>query len=210
MFSDASAGAGQFFTYEFDQHAEDMRKYVHLYTGKAGDTEIAVLCPTTLYRLGGDLHPTISAAARLRDLCDFDVLDELLIGDGALATGKYKVLVLVQTQMIDQPILDKLAEFRGAGGKIVLVGNSAMANAEGKEWSFASRLARVPEMQSNKAWLTELGKMLEGCKGYDGKIDGLWSTRRGHELFILNTTDKPVRHPTAGLIQPHAIWTSDK
>ena len=61
-----------------------MQKYVHLITGKPGETEVAVYCPTTLYRLGGNLQPTIKAAYPLRDLCEFDVLDETLINDGAL------------------------------------------------------------------------------------------------------------------------------
>ncbi len=63
LFSDASVGAKQIFTYEFDQHIPEIHKYVHLVTGKPGDTQIAVLCPTTLYRLGGDLKPTIQHAA---------------------------------------------------------------------------------------------------------------------------------------------------
>jgi hypothetical protein len=58
-----------------------------------GETDIAVYCPTTLYRLGSDLKPTIDSARQLRDLCDYDVLDELLIDDGAL-NEKYKMLVM--------------------------------------------------------------------------------------------------------------------
>jgi len=54
-FSDASAGAKQFFSYEFEQHADDIHKYIQLITGKPGETEVAVYCPTTLYRLGGSL-----------------------------------------------------------------------------------------------------------------------------------------------------------
>src|ERR1035438_8900593 len=89
MFSDASCGAAQFFTYEFESHAADIQRYVHLFTGKPGDTEIAVYCPTTLYRLGGNLQSPIGAGYPLRDLCEFDVLDELLIADGALPPKSY-------------------------------------------------------------------------------------------------------------------------
>ena len=86
MFSDASAGASQFFTYEFPEHADDIHKYGRLITGHPGDTQVAVYCPTTLYRLGADLRPTIDASRSLRDLCDFDVLDEELISSTALST----------------------------------------------------------------------------------------------------------------------------
>ena len=47
-------------------------------TGVPGETETAVFCPTILYRLGGDLNPTIDWSQRLRDLTDFDVLDEIM------------------------------------------------------------------------------------------------------------------------------------
>src|SRR5207249_998301 len=107
IFSDAAAGASQFFTYEFERHATNMQKYIRLLTGKPGETEIAVYCPTTLYRLGGDLQPTIKACYPLRDLCDFDVLDELLIEDGALTAKCYKVLLLLQGEITEQTTLPR-------------------------------------------------------------------------------------------------------
>src|SRR5439155_2755864 len=36
MFSDAACGASQFFTYQFEQHAATMQKYIRLLTGKPG------------------------------------------------------------------------------------------------------------------------------------------------------------------------------
>ncbi len=124
VFDDASCGACQFFTYEFEQHVPEIQKYVHLYTGRPGETRIALLCPTTLYRLGGDLSPTISAAGKLRDLCDFDVLDELLIGDGALDRKRYDVLLIAQADYVDQPILSRIDAFISAGGKVIFAGES--------------------------------------------------------------------------------------
>src|SRR5262245_47659547 len=117
MFSDASSGAAQFFTYEFEKHAPTMRKYVHLLTGKPGETEVAVYCPTTLYRLGGDLKPTIQAAHSLRDLCEFDVLDEVLIEDGALTTKRYKGLLVFQADVVEKEILVRFDKFLRAGGR---------------------------------------------------------------------------------------------
>src|SRR5207237_7805850 len=120
------SGAAQFFTYEFEQHAPTMQKYVHLLTGKPGETEIAVYCPTTLYRLGGNLQPTIQAAYPLRDLCEFDVLDEILITDGAMTTKRYKALLLFQADIVDQPILKKLDTFLRAGGRIIQIGDHSI------------------------------------------------------------------------------------
>src|SRR5439155_4875812 len=93
LFSDMDCGARQVFTYDCEKHADDVRRYVHLVTGQSGETETAVLCPTTLYRLGGDLSPTIRQSDRLRDVANFDVLDELLIADGALRADRYKILL---------------------------------------------------------------------------------------------------------------------
>jgi len=188
MFSDASAGAAQHFTYEFDRHAANIRKYIHLYTGKPGDTEIAVLCPTTLYRLGGDLRPTISWSNQLRDLSDFDVLDELLVLDGALRNDRYKVLVLFQADFIDQPVLDKIDSFIAGGGTVLVAGRTVPRNVDGQPW----RQQKVAYRRG--ATLAHFKKLADANKfrGYDGLADGVWTTRRGTQLIMLNTTAKAV------------------
>ncbi|MEA2709647.1 MAG: hypothetical protein QOF78_2248, partial [Phycisphaerales bacterium] len=188
MFSDASCGTKQLFTYEFDAHAADIRKYAHLVTGVPGETEIAVLCPTTLYRLGGDLTPTIDRSHKLRDLADYDVLDELLVRDGALKADRYKVLILFQADFIDQPVLDRIDAFIAGGGTVLVAGQTVPRNVEGKPW------------QQKKVTYTR-GRTLEQFqkladthkfKGYDGITDGVWTTRRATQLIMLNTTGKSV------------------
>jgi hypothetical protein len=209
MFSDASAGAAQFFTYEFEQHAATMQRYIHLLTGKPGDSEVAVYCPTTLYRLGASLKPTIDAATALRDLCEFDVLDELLIADGALTTKRYKALLIFQGEIVDEPVLRKLDAFLRAGGKIIQVGESPIANVEGQPWPGRARLNRVPALASDRVWLKELSAQLAGLKGADGQLDKLWTCRRGKQVFVFNTSDKPVTTIIDGepaAVSPHEIW----
>ncbi len=204
MFSDASCGASQHFTYEFDQHVEEIRKYIHLYTGKPGETEVALFCPTTYYRLGGDLGPTIRAANKLRDLCEFDVLDELLIEDGALTPAKYKVLVVTQAEIVDRLILEKLDAYVRAGGKVVLVKKQAVAEVEGREWVMARELTTVANLE-------ELKGLVGGLNGVDGKFDGLWTCRRGGQTMVFNTTDKAVAAEVNGkqvTVEPASIWES--
>jgi hypothetical protein len=213
MFSDASCGAEQFFTYEFDQHVPEIQKYVRLYIGHAGETRIALLCPTTLYRLGGNLAPTISSAKKLRDLCDFDVLDELLIEDGALSRARYDVLLIAQGDIVDQPILEKLDGFLRAGGRIVLIGDAPVKDVDGNAWPSAQSLPRTaPLGAKNHQWLTDLAPMLKEIPGCDGKLDGLWTTRRGKQVMILNPGDQPI-DTTIGehtvTIEPHSIWTNE-
>ena len=209
MFSDASCGAAQLFTYEFESHAADIQKYVHLFTGQPGETEIAVYCPTTLYRLGGDLQPTIGAGYPLRDLCEYDVLDELLITDGALTAKRYRAFILFQAGIVEQPILDKIDAFRRAGGKVIAVGDARIKNVNGQLWSGASRIERVAPLKSGQVWLKELSLQLAGYKGVDGQLDGGWTCRRSNQVFAFNSTAKPVERKIDGQmvkLAPYAIW----
>jgi len=209
MFCDASAGAAQFFTYEFDLHSATMRKYISLITGKSGETEVAVYCPTTLYRLGGDLQTTISAGSGLRDLCEFDVLDELLIADGALAIPRYKTLLMFQGDIIDRPILDKIDEFQRAGGKVVTIGKLEVQDVEGHPWIPTAPVISVSPRGKNSPWKNELIPILSGLKGVDGQLDGLWTCRRGAQVFVYNNNTNSVSTKIDGQpveIESHSIW----
>jgi hypothetical protein len=214
MFSDASCGASQIFTYQFDRHAEAIQKYVHLFTGKPGETEIAVYCPTTLWRLGGDLKKTIDASDQLRDLCDFDVLDELLINDGALSFPRYKALILFQGDFVDQGVLDRISGFVGAGGKL-FIATENIRNVAGAAWPLASsRPANVTLL--SRDWLTDLVAPLKDLKGCDGILDGVWTTHRDGQIFVFNTTNKPVAvtlmnggRPRMGVhLRPHELFST--
>ncbi|HSU56366.1 MAG TPA: family 14 glycosylhydrolase [Candidatus Dormibacteraeota bacterium] len=213
MFSDASCGASQFFTYEFEKHAADMQKYIHLLTGVPGEIKIAVYCPTSLYRLGGDLQPTIKACYPLRDLCEFDVLDEQLISDGALTTNRYKALVVFQADIVDQSILRKFDRFLRRGGKIIQVGKGEIKDVEGQIWKSASKVIHVSPLEASKAWVKELAPLLNGLDGVDGALDGLWTCRRGKQVFVFNSTGKPLEANLNGVrkqVPPYAIAESSQ
>jgi hypothetical protein len=210
IFSDASAGASQFFTYEFPQHEADIHKFIHLITGRPGDTQVAVYCPTTMYRLGADLKPTIDASQKLRDLCDFDVLDEALILDGALDPKSYKVMIVFQADIVDEPVLDKFTHFQRAGGKIIVVGDISIKDVEDRPWDGSSKV-QVVQNTPESHWLAELAPRLAGLTGVDGKLDGVWTTHRGKQVFALNTTSKPATVEIAGksvTIEPNQIYVS--
>jgi hypothetical protein len=209
MFSDASSGASQPFTYEFESHAAAIQKYIHLFTGKSGDTEIAVYCPTTLYRLGGNVQVTIAAGYPLRDLCEFDVLDELLIGDGALTTKRYRVLLIFQADIVEQAILDRIDQFRRKGGKVIIIGNGSVQNVEDQPWRGISQCTRVAPLARDQEWPRELSQHLAGFKGVDGRLGGLWTCRRSNQVFLFNSTDKEQGteiNARTVRIAPHAIW----
>jgi len=210
MFSDASAGAAQHFTYEFTEHVPDIQKYIDLYTGKPGDTQVAVYCPTTLYRLGGDLEPTIRSSNKLRQAADFDVLDELLINDGAL-DERYKLLVVFQGDVVDQPILDAITAWAQKGRVVLLSESAKVSNVDGQPWDLLG--ARNPRaIVAKRGGLTkEVETRFKDLKGVFTAGPGVWTTQRGGQIFMLNTTDKPVEvvlpsTPGKVTIEPHTIY----
>lgn len=209
IFSDASCGASQLFTYEFEQHVPEIQQFIHLYTGKPGETEVAVFCPTTLHRLGGDLSPTIRAGYSLRDFCEYDILDEQLIHDGILKPDRYKALLIFQADYVEQRILDAMETHLKAGGKIILIGQTPVGNVEGKDWPPAGELPRTAPVNSDLKWLSDLQTPLANLKGVDAAHDGLWTCRRGKEIFVFNWTDEPIRKSIDGVeadVPPKTIW----
>jgi hypothetical protein len=199
MFSDASCGASQIFTYDFNGHAADIQQYAHLYTGKPGDTDVAMLCPTTFYRLGGDLWPTIHSADKLRDLTDYDVLDELLVLDGAL-TKRYRTLIVMGADFVEQSVLDKIEAWVNAGGRLVVFGKSGIRNVEGDLWSPAETtqklgrgsVVRMDSFPKDNASLDLLRRALPGLIDANNSFDGVWTTRRAGETLILNKSDNAI------------------
>lgn len=210
LFSDASAGATQFFTYEFDDHAADLRAYAHLLTGEPAETGVAVYCPTTLYRLGGDLRPTIDAATRLRACTAYDVLDELLIADGAL-TDHYKALVLFQGEFIEQSILDRFQHWIESGGTLVCPAGLVPRNVAGDAWPLLAshpadrefavgrgRVVRLRPATNGAIRIEAIRRALHGLPGIPDSLDGVWTTRRQHQTIFLNPTTQPVHHHSIG------------
>jgi hypothetical protein len=68
---------------------------------------------------------------------------------------------------------------------------------------------QVPALSKDRAWLKDLAPLLSGLKGVDGQLDGLWTCRRGNQVFIFNSTDKPKEAKVDGrtvAIAPFTIW----
>ena len=204
MFSDATGGASQLFTYEYMLHAPLIQRYVHLYTGKPSDTHIAVMCPTTDYRLGADFTPIINASEVLRDYTDFDVLDELLITEGAL-TSKYKTAVILMGEFVEQTVLDKLEQWVKNGGHLVVCAPTAMHNVEGVSWPLlnmqklgSGRITVIPAEADYHQWIAKLIPAVDEELLNDGVKDGVWIAVRGKQTLLFNTTNQPV-NPTSAV-----------
>ncbi len=105
--------------------------------------DVAVLCPTTAVKLPGYhrgtevggpsaadyLAPTIAGCAALRDVSDFDFLDELLVRDGVLKN--YRLLVLFQGNTLEQSTLAKIEQWVKAGGVLVTDDFGPISSVEG-------------------------------------------------------------------------------
>jgi hypothetical protein len=44
----------------------------------------------------------------------------------------------------------------------------------------------------------EVARQVEGLKGVDGRRNGVWTTRRGRQLLLFNSTDKAVHTSVDG------------
>ena len=66
-------------------------------------------------------------------------------------------------------------------------------------------------LASSRQWLNELSRQLAGYRGVDGQLDGIWTCRRGNQVFLFNSTAKPVETKIDGQVvqlAPHAIWVN--
>ena len=211
VFMDASNGTSEMFSYEWDKHKDDGLKWIHLYRGVPSITDVAVLCPTTWYRMNGDLWPMIRAADALRDITDFEVADEILVKDDYLRKAKIRVLIWLDGPVVDRPVLEKIVRWVQNGG--VLVANMAQppTDIEGRD---DLGLKLFPPMSQDKPMpvTTKLGRGIVvndpmagnmGSPRFAGLVrtavsgsadpaDGVWTAVFPDMMLLFNTNDKPV------------------
>ena len=133
VFMDASNGTSEMFSYEWDKHKEDGLKWIHLYRGVPSITDVAVYCPTTWYRMNGDIWPVIHAADALRDITDFEVADELLIEEDYLTKSKTRVLVWLGGPVTERVVLEKVLKWVEDGGMLVGFLPGPISDVEGRD-----------------------------------------------------------------------------
>lgn len=189
IFSDASAGAMQLFTYEYgEKHAETVQQYLHLFQGRYPRINVAVYAPITDYRLGGDPALTYRGAELLRDLTDFDVLDELLIRDGFLS--EYSHLVVFQAEWMEREAMEAIREWMDNGGITISFRSGATRTVE-EDRSLDYTHALHPDiLRSPEEFRTTAALLPEGP---DMAMDGLWVTvYRDGAWLLYNDTDHAI------------------
>ncbi len=108
------------------------RKYKAYLTQEHPVVDVAVFWPTTDLLL----HPEatmpamlVDGASAIRDVIDYDILDDNLINDGALKG--YRVLVLFEGNLVDDTTMQRLTEWVKAGGVVVSCDFGPMATIDG-------------------------------------------------------------------------------
>lgn len=113
--------------------ASVFRDYTNYLTQETPVVDVALFFPTTAHRLR--VHekypPRLQAVgARLRDVMDFDLVDEPLIADQALQ--RYRVLVWVEGRHVEESTLQRLADWVNRGGVLVWWGPELPETVEGR------------------------------------------------------------------------------
>jgi len=101
------------------------------------------------------------------------VLDEILITDGALTKERYKTLLVLQGDIVDQPILKRFDAFLRYGGKIVQIGDAPICTLKASSGR-VRKIKHVSALHKNKPGSRNSLHNLPGLKGADGQLDGLW------------------------------------
>ena len=139
IFSDASGGIDGYEDYPENiwPGANVWKEYSKCLTGKKAVVETAVFLPTSesylqeyplaTRELG--LAPTIDGAVMMRDISDYDVVDERLVQDGALE--KYRFLVIFQGNTVEKNTMEKIAKWVKGGGVLIARNFGPMATVEG-------------------------------------------------------------------------------
>ena len=201
VFVDSSCGASRLFSYELSELLPSCKKYLHLYTGKRGITDVAFLAPTTLYYLNGNVMRIVERGELLRDLFDYDVLDELLISDGALSG--YRILFADNCRVIEKDIISKILDWVHKGGIFVYRSQHDLEDVEGnKDWIVNK--ADEKGLKSGLGCIYKLNMDFKETKGFLQKLiggdqekidfqeDQVWTTRFKDKILLLNIGNEKV------------------
>ena len=152
----------------------------------------------------------------LRDVFDFDLVDESMIRDGALR--HYKALVLIDGGIVEREDVRRMLDWVKAGGAVVAGGFDGFASAEGDAPTFSNVFDvsgdRSPTVKSCGSGLAlyvagswEDGRNLATGIAHaldtlstraranlvpDGVADGIYVSDLGGSLLVFNSTDREV------------------
>lgn len=127
---------------------DTFRKYKSFLTKETPVVDVALFYPQTDARLHPERTMAVKffeAASTLRDVMDYDILDERLIDDGALKG--YRVLALFEGSYMEASALRKLDSWVKSGGVVISCNYGPVASVEG-DTSIWRGLFGIPETVS--------------------------------------------------------------
>ncbi len=181
--------------------ADTFRAYTNFLTRETPVVDVALFFPTTDHRL----HPNQifpqrlqSVGAELRDVMDFDMVDEQLISEGALKN--YRALVWIEGRIVEKEAVEKVARWIKRGGLLLVCETNAIETVEGER---VEKLigggvrvkcdtgAKRQCAQMIRDGLSQRMKSSANNFEFDRKFDGVYTTLlRNGELILHNSTDQ--------------------
>lgn len=149
LFAAASFGSKGLFDWadNIRQHRDLYYRYGKHLTYEPPVVDVAMFFPTTshLMRSGSGYPPVFEKGCTdIRDVLNYDIVDERMIGDGAL--DRYRVLVMWEGTIAEADTLARIREWVQAGGVIV-----------------AYDFGKIETVEGDRAWFSDLF-------GYAGRL----------------------------------------
>jgi hypothetical protein len=134
LFFDVCLGADEHFNYPGNLlgHPEVVRKYAPLLTGEDPVCPLAVFFPTTTHRLRPEEHfphRLLVCCNPLRDLTDYDIVDEQMIRDGAV--DGYGILLCPEVNVIETETVPFIESWVKGGGILLTAPSANVETVEG-------------------------------------------------------------------------------
>ncbi len=145
IWMDASNGAQVYFDYpqNLKRAIPEFIKYkIHL-NGRRSLTDVAYFFPSSSFWLEPDMDwptHTYAVAEALRNQLDFEIIDELMIQDGALDAMGIHTLVWVEGNLVADKTLSAVHHWIERGGSLIRRGTGLVYDLDGQEAHWINRL----------------------------------------------------------------------
>ncbi len=171
IFMDISNGTQTWFDYPQNlvRGIEYFKKYKKYLTGEPPRTTVALWHPTLDHWLDPDQpwsKPAIELSEPLREVTDYEILDDRMIITGALESLKIDQLILAGANWLDRDAWQKVHNWIANGGAFIVLQSNEMKDIEGSSdlWQkqISSSIPSLKEIdKSNKfldKWIKRFGK----------------------------------------------------
>ena len=211
VFETLSCGAIGYYDWNQAYHRQWDRYHQTLgyIQGKTPLVDTAVFYPASAHFLAKTrqhMPPRFwEGSSRLRAVCDYDVVDERLVADGALAG--YRCLIVFEADVMEAQTADEIRRWVDAGGHLVLAGSEEMLTVEGDAIDFPHP-AGTGEVHVFDAGFDDVAGLLVLCRqvrlqavgpvpaleitGRKDQGDAIFWTRFADGCALLNLNDQPA------------------